>query len=79
MSQTKKQIKPEIVERLKKLNHEKVGRMADALGVEPQTIRNVHFKNNSKTLRSLEYLEQIVIALELKDSSGLVEEVNIEE
>jgi len=76
-NKTKTQIKPEILEQLQKLNHEKVGRMADALSLEPQTLRNHHFKNNTKALLQMPYLVQIGIVLDKENYTDLVEEVSI--
>lgn len=76
-NKTKSQIRPEILEQLKNLNHEKVGKIADALGLEPQTLRNHHFKNNSKALLQMNYLVQIGLVLGIENYTEIVEEVEI--
>lgn len=66
-------LKPEILERLKSLSWEKIGRMADNLNTQPQTIKH-HIEKETKTLIRFDWMQQIKQELSLNN----IEDITIE-
>ena len=64
MAKSNFSVKGEVLQKLKSLNHETIGKMADNLCIQPQTIR-YHIENNTPTLVGMDWLIEIQRVLEL--------------
>lgn len=69
-------LKPEILQRLKELNHETIGTMADRLGITPQIVR-LHIAQSTKSTTKHEFMQEVRRVLKLKASEEITMAVTL--
>lgn len=74
MRKTKIKVKSAILSKLKNLNHQSIGMIADFCHTQPQTVIS-HIRNNAPTLLRADYIEIIKEVLYLNPEEVIFEKV----